>query len=118
MRIWDVEPERLCRAHLLGEHRELHAVWSVLTRGLRGYSCHPETLRWKGRLKALFLRHERLIAEMARRGYTHSSPLDMKLATGLARQDRFVDSPSRQLEILKSKGCSCITGSLRIPSED
>jgi len=28
MRIWDIPPKRLCRSHLLGEHRELHAIWS------------------------------------------------------------------------------------------
>jgi hypothetical protein len=32
MRIWDIEPRKLCRNHLLGEHRELHA------RGYRHYS--------------------------------------------------------------------------------
>ena len=31
MRIWDLKPEILCDKHLLGEHRELHAIWSVLT---------------------------------------------------------------------------------------
>jgi hypothetical protein len=43
MRIWDISPKRLCRNHLLGEHRELHAVWSVLTKGKKGYARHPET---------------------------------------------------------------------------
>jgi hypothetical protein len=47
MRIWDIPPRALCRQHLLGEHRELHAVWAVLTQGKSGYSRHPETLRWK-----------------------------------------------------------------------
>ncbi len=31
MRIWDIPPKLLCRNHLLGEHRELHAIWSILT---------------------------------------------------------------------------------------
>ena len=31
MRVWDVSPKELCRAHLLGEHRELHAIWTILT---------------------------------------------------------------------------------------
>lgn len=30
MRIWDIHPSLLCRKHLLGEHRELHAIWSIL----------------------------------------------------------------------------------------
>ncbi|UCD87532.1 MAG: hypothetical protein JSV01_07210 [Desulfobacterales bacterium] len=45
MRIWDIPPEKLCRHHLLGEHYELHALWAILTRGKKGYSKHPETMR-------------------------------------------------------------------------
>ena len=32
MRTWDIPPEKLCRQHLLGEHRELHAIWSIITK--------------------------------------------------------------------------------------
>ena len=107
MRIWDLVPARLCRAHLLGEHRELHAVWSVLTQGRAGYSRHPETLRWKGKLRALYRRHEALVGELARRGYRHQSPLERALATGRAVQDVFVDPPGRQIRLLRAKGCDC-----------
>lgn len=107
MRIWDLAPSALCRKHLLGEHRELHAIWSVLTRNKKGYSKHPETLRWKGKLKALYKRHDRLVSEMKTRGYNHNSPLDKTLATGKAVQDEYVDSPKKQLLILKKKGCDC-----------
>ena len=107
MRIWDISPKKLCRSHLLGEHRELHAIWAVLTLGKKGYSKHPETLRWRGRLKALFLRHEQLIEEMKGRGYQHQSPLSSKLAKGKKQQDIFVDSLQKQILILKKKGCSC-----------
>ncbi len=107
MRIWDIEPCRLCRNHLLGEHRELHCIWVVLTQGKKGYSRHPETLRWRGRLKALYLRHGLLVAEMERRGYRHKSPLDRRLATGLAMQDKFIDTPRRQIELLLAKKCGC-----------
>jgi Pyrimidine dimer DNA glycosylase len=93
MRIWDIALRRLCRAHLLGEHRELHAIWTVLTQGKTGYSRHPETLRWKGKLRALFLRHEAQVLEMRRRGYQHHSPLDRRLSTGRATQDVWIDSP-------------------------
>ena len=107
MRIWDVDPAVLCRAHLLGEHRELHAVWAVLTEDLPGYRRHPETLRWEGRLAALYQRHEALVEEMTGRGYHHRSPLDEALATGDARQTVYVDPPQRQLELLRSKPCEC-----------
>ena len=107
MRIWDISPKKLCRNHLLGEHRELHAIWSVLTKGKKGYSKHPETLRWKGKLKSLYLRHKELITEMKRRGYNHNSPLPAKLARGLAKQTTFIDPYKDQLKILKKKGCDC-----------
>ncbi|HEX9909194.1 MAG TPA: pyrimidine dimer DNA glycosylase/endonuclease V [Thermoplasmata archaeon] len=58
MRIWDLPVESLCRNHLLAEHRELHAIWSVIVNQKLGYSRHPEIMRWRGRLVALWRRHE------------------------------------------------------------
>lgn len=107
MRIWDLPPEKLCRNHLLGEHSELHALWSILTEGKKGFANHPETARWKGKLKALHLRHEGLVEEMQKRGYKHRSPLSVELATGDDRQTQFVDSPAEQMRILRAKGCAC-----------
>ena len=107
MRIWDIAPDELCRAHLLGEHRELHGLWNILTQGKRGYSMHPETRRWEGKLAALYRRHEALVVEMGTRGYDHRSPLDPALATGSAVQDVFVDDVKAQRRLLKEKGCEC-----------
>lgn len=107
MRIWDVPPEKLCRKHLLGEHYELHALWIILTKGKKGFSRHPETLRWKGKLKALYLRHEALVREMERRGYKHKTPLDERLATGSALQDTFLQTPAEQIHILRTRCCQC-----------
>ena len=107
MRIWDVPPKILCRQHLLGEHRELHAIWTVLTKNKKGYSQHPETLRWRGKLKALFARHEKLVKEMTNRGYHHQSPLDKRLARGTATQSAYVDSVMRQYKLLAKKDCPC-----------
>ena len=109
MRIWDVPPNELCRNHLLGEHRELHAVWSILTKGKQGYAKHPETLRWRGKLKALFKRHEKLVREMLHRGYRHKSPLQKNLATGSNVQRKYIDSLKTQRRILKKKNCTCYT---------
>jgi hypothetical protein len=108
MRIWDITPNKLCRSHLLGEHRELHAIWSVITNSKKGYSLHPETLRWHGKLKALYIRHENLVREMKKRGYNHHSPLDKRLAIGKSKQNKFIDLPERQIQILKKKDCQCI----------
>jgi hypothetical protein len=107
VRIWDISPKRLCRNHLLGEHRELHAIWSVLVNGKKGYARHPETLRWKGKLKALFGRHEALVSEMMVRGYRHRSPLSKRQARGSAAQRMFVDTPQAQIRILQGKRCLC-----------
>ncbi|HXV67274.1 MAG TPA: pyrimidine dimer DNA glycosylase/endonuclease V [Nitrosopumilaceae archaeon] len=107
MRIWDLSPTKLCRLHLLGEHRELHAIWSILTQDKKGYSLHPETIRWRGKLKALYMRHEELVKEMNQRGYNHQSPLNQKLAVGLSKQDLFVDSIPDQIKNLRQKHCKC-----------
>lgn len=108
MRIWDVPPHKLCRKHLLGEHSELHALWSILTKNKKGYAHHPETLRWRGKLKALYHRHDMLVEEMAQRGYRHQSPLDQTQATGDSRQTDYVDPYTKQIEILKQKPCDCL----------
>jgi hypothetical protein len=107
MRIWDLPTEILCKNHLLGEHRELHAVWAILTERKKGYANHPETKRWKGKLRALYMRHEEQVKEMTRRGYRHQSPLDVTLATGKAEQKECLDTPQNQKDLLKERGCSC-----------
>jgi hypothetical protein len=107
LRIWDLPPAILCRQHLLGEHRELHGLWRILSENRQGYAHHPETRRWRGKLAALYDRHEALTAEMLRRGYQHASPLDRSLATGSQSQTEYVDLPEAQLSILRSKGCAC-----------
>ena len=76
MRVWDVPVAVLTDKHLLGEHREVHGMWTVLARGCTGgYSKHPETLRWRGHMRALHARHEAQVEEMTRRGFNHQSPL-------------------------------------------
>jgi len=107
MRIWDLNPKKLCRQHLLGEHRELHAIWSILTKNKKGYRFHPETQRWQGKLKALYLRHEKLVKEIKKRDYQHNSDLNKKLARGQVIQNYFLQTKSQQEKILKNKKCSC-----------
>lgn len=109
MRIWDIEVKYLCRKHLLAEHRELHGLWNILTKhkGQGGYSRHPETLRWVGKERALYNRHEMLVKEFGRRGYKHQTPLDEKLATGSSVQDVFINTVKEQEIILNDKPCEC-----------
>jgi hypothetical protein len=110
MRIWDIHPRYLCRKHLLGEHRELHGLWNIYTKhgAVGGYARHPETLRWKGKMKALYKRHEALVAEMKKRGYNHNTPLDKRKATGIGIQRTYIDSIETQKKLLHAKGCDCV----------
>ncbi|MCX5848583.1 MAG: DUF1722 domain-containing protein [Deltaproteobacteria bacterium] len=102
MRIWDVNPGYLNRQSLLGEHRELHAIVSIIKNNKKGYSRHPETLRWQGFGWALNQRHKLLAAEMNLRGYVDRTPVLLKTQ----RQkwpEVFVDPPANQLSILATK---------------
>jgi len=76
----------------LGEHRELHALWVILTKDKKGFARHPETVRWRGKLAALYRRHEALVAEMEGRGYRHRTPLPTEEAVGLAEQREYKDT--------------------------
>lgn len=109
MRIWDINVKHLCRKHLLGEHRELHGLWNILTKhgGKGGYSQHPETKRWIGKLQALYERHDALVVEMKKRKYKHNSPLDEKLATGKKTQKMYINTLKEQRNILADKPCEC-----------
>lgn len=107
MRVWDLPPSGLCLKHLLGEHREIHCIYSFLTTDKGGsYKHHPETLRWIGKLDALKVRHDALVREMLARGYTgHKSPLPY---TGDSEvQDAFLATPEEQIAWIKTKGCNC-----------
>lgn len=110
MRVWDIHPKHLCRKHLLAEHRELHGLWNILTKhkGKGGYARHPETLRWVGKQKALYLRHEALVKEFLRRGYRHHTPLDKKFAVGTGTQRVYLHTIREQGIILKKKPCECL----------
>ncbi len=109
MRVWDINPKYLCHKHLVAEHRELHGLWNILTKhgGRGGYSKHPETLRWVGKTKALYLRHEDLIKEFTKRGYRHYTPLDKSLAKGSKTQNIFINTLAEQKILLKNKKCDC-----------
>jgi len=73
MRMWMVDPKIMCRQHLLGEHREMHALRGMIMKGLSldGY-VRNNCLQFRDIKK----RHDRIVAEMIRRGYNHYSPLE------------------------------------------
>lgn len=70
--MWMVKPHLLCRAHLLGEHRECHTLLGCLakSKSIKGYL--DQNLVSPMHLE---VRHAELVEEMIKRGYNHNSPL-------------------------------------------
>ncbi|MFQ6758972.1 MAG: hypothetical protein D9V46_10260 [Deltaproteobacteria bacterium] len=115
MRVWDIHPGFLNRQSLLGEHREIHAIHTVLSQHKKGYSRHPETLRWQDHLPALWLRHEQVVAEMRLRGFNHFSPLPAP-HTEIIWPSVFIDTPGRQFELLARKYATKEQGRIPLPA--
>jgi hypothetical protein len=114
LRVWDVPAGYLNRESLLGEHRELHGLYNIVTEGKDGYSRHPETIRWAGCGQALSLRHALLVAEMRLRGYVDRTPLVVR------RMDCrwpavFVTEPAEQLALLEAKYVGKSEGRIPLP---
>ncbi len=95
MRIWDIHPGYLNRQSLLGEHRELHGIVSIIVNRKKGYSRHPETIRWAGYGWALKIRHKLLAAEMSLRNFKEKSPVLTRTNEGVWPKI-YIDEPSRR----------------------
>jgi hypothetical protein len=71
MRMWMVDPRKMCDQHLLGEHVELHMLVGslrkkkTLTGSLAGGLIELHSIR---------SRHAVLVVEMKSRGFRHASP--------------------------------------------
>jgi hypothetical protein len=107
MRVWDLPCGQLCDKHLLGEHAELHAVWSILTNKRNAYSQHPEVKRWAGNLNNLFDRHCQLVTEFRKRGFKHMSDLAYEKATDVNEKVALINTLEEQKAILTTKPCPC-----------
>jgi hypothetical protein len=72
MRMWMVNPNIMCRRHLLGEHVECHMILGAikLKKSLNGFVKNNliDTSQLENR-------HKALSEEMKRRGYKHKSNL-------------------------------------------
>lgn len=85
-RMWMTDPTRLCRAHLLGEHKELHQLvgtikakrWSVLEGHAKLGQIETRSIR---------PRHTLLVKEMYNRGWRHRSPIPAFPKIDLGRID-------------------------------
>lgn len=88
-RMWGIDPRSLCDAHLLGEHAELHQLVGIIEKHphgmamLRGYAerAQIDTRRIQSR-------HDSLAEELARREFTHDSPLSYTDELALGSIDR------------------------------
>jgi hypothetical protein len=105
----------LNRASLLGEHRELHGLRSILLHSKSGYSHHPETMRWVGCLSGLGLRHAALVSEMRLRGYVDRTPV-RRTKAGSIWPRAFVTEPADQLSLLGRKYIGRQQGRIPLPS--
>jgi hypothetical protein len=114
MRVWDINPGYLNRQSLLAEHRELHGIVSIIGNKKKGYSNHPETVRWVGYGWALRQRHQLLAAEMSLRGFTEKSPVVIRARKGVW-PEIYIDEPFRQFQILGSKYQNKERGRIPLP---
>ncbi len=104
VRVWDVHPGYLSRQSLLGQHVEIHGIYSIITQGKKGYACHPETMRWREQLGRLRQRHALTVSEMCHRGFRHKSPLHEVAGDECGDGEMlFLDRPSQQLLLLDEK---------------
>lgn len=114
MRVWDIPAGYLDRGSLLGEHSEIHALASILRHHTRGFARHPETRRWRHRLRALARRHALVVAEMQLRGYRHESPLGT-IARDPSWPSVFVTAPAEQYALLRRKYGARSHGRIPLP---
>jgi hypothetical protein len=114
MRVWDLSPGYLNDRSLLGEHRELHGIVSILVHRKHGYSRHPETLRWTGCGWALRQRHRLLKAEMSLRGFQDRTPVGLR-ARPTIWPSVYIDPPGDQYEILRRKYIGKAAGRIPLP---
>ena len=72
MRMWQVDPKKLYRQHLLGEHVECHMFVGTI---LKGISLEGHIKKGLVEVHNLKVRYAGLTIEMISHGYNHNSPL-------------------------------------------
>jgi len=89
MRMWMVDPKIMCRAHLFGEHQELHQLAGAMDqkRSMTGY-IEANLLE----PMSMGARHDELVEEMKNRGYesgfNHQSPWRQPDISYLPKEER------------------------------
>lgn len=104
-RMWMTDVSKMCRQHLLGEHKEIHQLMGTLKKKMRidGYirnNCIE--------ISSIVSRHDALVDEMVKRGYNHKSPIETEeqkedIVSYLSSEARGfkVDKESSQVEIFR-----------------
>ena len=96
MRMWKVDPSKMCRKHLLGEHVEMHMFVGSINKGISmdGYINGGLV-----EINNIHGRHTLLVDEMLKRGYVHKKELPSFLADPW--QDNFgsVDVAANEIEL-------------------
>lgn len=101
MRLWYVNPQMLCRQHLLGEHNETHMFVGSMIKGIR-LDTYVETNLFSSGL--LYIRHDMLAKEMRNRGGVHASPI---IYVGVPERYNAVVDFEASLEELLSRCTAC-----------
>ena len=95
MRMWMIDPRRMCRKHLLGEHGEIHKHRHNFVKGHRIGGR-------KGQIEPVSMqkRHNELASEMLRRGYRHESPYKQPDLSGYDLTGFVVDKEASGRELI------------------
>jgi hypothetical protein len=72
MRMWGIDPKKLCNQHLLGEHVEMHMFLGCIKKGISLKGYYENKLVCTDLIKK---RHDDLAVEMISRGMKHISPI-------------------------------------------
>lgn len=82
MRQWNVDPTKLCRQHLLGEHNEMHTFVGTINRwraggkgAMKDFPNSRFVTEGLVEVHTIRARHDELASELERRGLKHNSPL-------------------------------------------
>jgi hypothetical protein len=104
MRMWLIDPKKMCRQHLLGEHVEMHMFVGAINKNISIDGYIDGGLVEPRKIKA---RHSELVAEMKRRGMNHKSPLPKFSVRGLPKGNVDIKANMKELK-RRCKECRSI----------
>lgn len=108
MRVWDIDVRLLCNKHLVAQHNEIHAIYSIITHNKHGFASHPEVMRWRNCTGQLISRHNDTADEMLNRGMNHRSPIVFTVYDIMNMHVLTLwQTIDQQIAILRQKGCRC-----------